>query len=176
MIGRFPILYIAEADAEDAVLSSGVLAHLVESLPDAIFTIVGSAASAPLFADTPRLTKLIVLEREGHFEWIALWNQVRATKWGLVVDMRGSTLSGKLKRHRRAVRGKDDPALHAVEAAACDDALQSVEFFVRRNIAALKVTHFQRMPCVPQCANSQFIEQGTQWTVLGTRRVVSSAT
>ena len=118
MIGRFPILYIAEADAEDAVLSSGVLAHLVESLPHATFTIVGSAASAPLFADTPRLTKLIVLEREGHFEWIALWNQVRGTKWGLVVDMRGSDLSGKLRRHKRAVRGKDAPRLHAVVAAA----------------------------------------------------------
>ena len=118
MIGRFPILYIAEADAEDAVLSSGVLAHLVDSLPQATFTIVGSAASAPLFADTPRLTKLIVLEREGHFEWIALWNQVRGTKWGLVVDMRGSDLSGKLRRERRAVRGKAQPGLHAVEAAA----------------------------------------------------------
>ena len=118
MIGRFPILYIAEADAEDAVLSSGVLAHLVESLPEASFTIVGSAASAPLFAETPRLAQLLVLEREGHFEWIALWNQVRATKWGLVVDMRGSTLSGKLRRHKRAVRGKDEPGVHAVEAAA----------------------------------------------------------
>ncbi|WP_395944717.1 glycosyltransferase family 9 protein [Brevundimonas sp.] len=118
MIGRFPILYIAEADAEDAVLSSGVLAHLVESLPNASFTVVGSAASAPLFADTPRLSNLIVLEREGHFEWIALWNQVRGTKWGLVVDMRGSTLSGRLRRERRAVRGADAPGLHAVEAAA----------------------------------------------------------
>ena len=118
MIGRFPILYIAEADAEDAVLSSGVLAHLVDSLPQATFTIVGSAASAPLFADTPRLSKLTVLEREGHFEWIALWNQVRGTKWGLVVDMRGSDLSGKLRRERRAVRGKAQPGQHAVEAAA----------------------------------------------------------
>jgi heptosyltransferase-3 len=118
MIGRFPILYIAEADAEDAVLSSGVLAHLVESLPNAVFTIVGSAASAPLFADTPRLERLLVLEREGHFDWIALWNQVRGTKWGLVVDMRGSTLSGRLRRHKRAVRGDDAPGLHAVEAAA----------------------------------------------------------
>ncbi|WP_288757272.1 glycosyltransferase family 9 protein [uncultured Brevundimonas sp.] len=118
MIGRFPILYIAEADAEDAVLSSGVLAHLVESLPQARFTVVGSAASAPLFADTPRLDQLMVLEREGHFEWLALWNQVRATKWGLVVDMRGSALSGKLRRQKRAVRGEDPPGLHAVEAAA----------------------------------------------------------
>ena len=118
MIGRFPILYIAEADAEQAVLSSGVLSHLVDSLPQARFTVVVSAASAPLFADTPRLDELLVLEREGHFEWLALWNQVRATKWGLVVDMRGSALSGKLRRQKRAVRGKDQPGLHAVEAAA----------------------------------------------------------
>mgnify|MGYP001405699265 CR=1 FL=1 len=118
MIGRFPILYIAESDAEDAVLSSGVLAHLVETLPQARFTVVGSAASAPLFADTPRLDQLLVLEREGHFEWLALWNQVRATKWGLVVDLRGSALSGKLRRQKRAVRGAAPPGLHAVEAAA----------------------------------------------------------
>lgn len=118
MIGRFPILYIAEADAEQAVLSSGVLRHLVDGLPQGRFTVVGSAASAPLFADTPRLDELLVLEREGHFEWLALWNQVRATKWGLVVDMRGSALSGKLRRQKRAVRGKDQPGLHAVEAAA----------------------------------------------------------
>ena len=111
MIGRFPILYIAEADAEQAVLSSGVLSHLVESLPNAAFTIVGSAASAPLFADTPRLAQLLVLEREGHFEWLALWNQVRATKWGLVVDMRGSALSGKLRRQKRAVAESDSPQL-----------------------------------------------------------------
>lgn len=118
MSGRFPILYIAEADAEDAVLSSGVLARLVETVPSASFTVVGSAASAPLFADTPRLDRLIVLEREGHFDWLALWNQVRGVRWGLVVDMRGSALSGKLRRQKRAVRGKDAPGLHAVEAAA----------------------------------------------------------
>lgn len=118
MRGTFPILYIAEADAEEAVLSSGVLAHLVEGVPNARFTLVGSPASAPLFADVPNLQQLIVLERESRFDWIALWNKVRETRWGLVVDMRGSTLSGKLKRHKRAVRGRDDPALHAVEAAA----------------------------------------------------------
>ena len=65
MIGRFPILYIAEADAEDAILSSGVLAHLVDSLPQAVFTIVGSAASAPLFADTGRFDCRIEPEQIG---------------------------------------------------------------------------------------------------------------
>lgn len=118
MSTRFPILYIAEADAEAAVLSSGVLAHLVEALPNADFTIVGSAASAPLFADTPRLTRLIVLDRTGRWDWIALWNQVRDIRWGLVVDMRGTQFSARLRRLKRAVRGPDLPGLHAVELAA----------------------------------------------------------
>jgi heptosyltransferase-3 len=118
MHGRFPILYIAEADAEDAVLSSGALAHLVEAIPQATFTVVGSAASAPLFADLPRLERLIVLDRDGRWDWIALWNQVRDTHWGLVVDMRGSTLSGKLRRQKRAVKGKVLPDVHLVEQAA----------------------------------------------------------
>ena len=118
MHGRFPILYIAEADAEEAVLSSGVLAQLVGAIPQATFTVVGSPASAPLFADLPRLQRLITLDRDGRWDWIALWNQVRETNWGLVVDMRGSTLSGKLRRQRRAVRGKALPGVHLVEQAA----------------------------------------------------------
>lgn len=118
MSARFPILYIAEADAEAAVLSSGVLSYLVDSLPEADFTIVGSAASAPLFADTPRLKRLIVLDRTGRWDWLGLWNQVRDTRWGLVVDMRGTKFSERLRRLKRAVRGPDQPGLHAVEAAA----------------------------------------------------------
>src|SRR5690606_584592 len=118
MPGRFPILDIAEADAEEAVLSSGALAQLVEAIPQATFTVVGSPASAPLFADLPRLQRLITLDRDGRWDWIALWNQVRETNWGLVVDMRGSTLSGKLRRQRRAVKGKPLPGVHLVEQAA----------------------------------------------------------
>lgn len=118
MSGRFPILYIAEADPEEAVLSSGVLAHLVETIAQANFTVVGSPASAPLFADTPRLNRLIVLEKEGALDWIGLWNQVRKTRWGLVVDMRGCGIAKKLTRQKRAERGATEPGKHAVEAAA----------------------------------------------------------
>lgn len=118
MSASFPILYIAEADAEAAVLSSGALAYLVESLPQATFTVVGSAASAPLFADTPRLERLIVMDGNGRFEWIALWNQVRQTRWGLVVDQRGTRFSERLRRQKRAVKGPPRPGTHAVEDAA----------------------------------------------------------
>lgn len=118
MLGRFPILYVAEADPELAVMSSGVLAYLVEAMPQATFVVVGSPASAPLFADTPRLTKLLVLDKESRLDWIGLWDKVRHTQWGLVVDMRGSSLANRLKRGKRAVRGKDEPGVHHVEAAA----------------------------------------------------------
>jgi heptosyltransferase III len=118
MAARFPILYIAEADASDAILSSGVLACLVEAMPHATFTVVGSPKSAPLFADTPRLDRLIVLERDSRLDWLGLWNKVRETRWGLVVDMRGTTLSSKLKRQKRAVRGAWEAGVHAVEQAA----------------------------------------------------------
>lgn len=115
----FPILYIAEADAEEAVMSSGVLAHLVQAIPQARFTVVGSRASAPLFAQMPRLDELIVLEAEGTLDWISLWNRLREPRWSLIVDMRGGSISARLRRVRRAVREPEvEPGLHAVEAAA----------------------------------------------------------
>jgi heptosyltransferase-3 len=136
MHGRFPILYIAEADAEEAVLSSGALAQLVDAIPQATFTVVGSPASAPLFADLPRLQRLITLDRDGRWDWIALWNQVRETNWGLVVDMRGSTLSGKLRRQRRAVKGKTVAGVHLVEQAARTlqmDEIPAPRLFIERD-------------------------------------------
>lgn len=117
----FPILYIAEADAEAAILSSGVLAYLAEGVPNAAVTVVGSRTSAPLFADLPNLDRLIVLEREGRLDWIGLWNQLRGTSWGLIVDQRGSQISGRLRRQKRAVRmapeAGDEPVHAVVEAA-----------------------------------------------------------
>lgn len=114
----FPVLYIAEADPAMAVMSSGVLDHLVEALPQARFTIVGSPDSVSLFAGVPRLDRTLILKGEGLAELTGLWNQVRGTHWGLVVDMRGTKLSGWLRRRKRAVRGDMPDGLHAVEAAA----------------------------------------------------------
>lgn len=118
MAGAFPILYVAEADPTEAVLSSGALAHLVEAVPGARVTLVGSPASAPLFADLPGLERLIVLEREGRLDWLKLWSQVRDRRWELVVDMRGTTLSARLKRRRRAVKAEPGPGQHLAEVAA----------------------------------------------------------
>ena len=126
MIGRFSILYIAEAEVEAAALSSGVLAYLVEQMPNSPITLVASPASAPLFADTPGLYRTHILDKTGHFDWLGLWNKLRHTRWGLIVDMQGTSLSGRLRRQKRAVRGAAQTDRHAVAEAAAVLQLEDV--------------------------------------------------
>lgn len=116
---RFPILFITASRIGDAVLSSGLLKTLVDEVPEARFTVVGSALTAPLFAATPRLDELIVMDKRpaaGH--WLSLWRRVRTRRWGLVVDMRGSAMARLLKPWRRAVRRRGESAEHKVVEAA----------------------------------------------------------
>lgn len=116
--GHFPILYIAEADPETAVLSSGAMAQVVEALPKSPVTVVASPDTAPLFQDTPRLQDLILLDGDGAQDWMGLWLKLRKTSWGLVIDMRGSRISDRLKRQKRAIKGRPEPGVHAAEWAA----------------------------------------------------------
>jgi len=100
----FPILFIAPSRIGDAVLASGLVKALVDNVPDAVFTFVGSELTAPLFAETPGAERVMVMEKRpfaGH--WLALWNEVRNRNWGLIVDLRGSGVSSLLRRSRRAV-------------------------------------------------------------------------
>ncbi len=118
----FPILFVTSGRIGDAVLSSGLLARLVEEAPQADFTIAGSPLVLPLFADTPRLAGLIPLEkRRNGLHWLHLWRRVRGRRWGLVLDMRGSGLARVLRARRRAVRRPQHPAqepMHKVLEAA----------------------------------------------------------
>lgn len=118
--GSFPILFISATRIGDAVLSSGLVRRLSEEIPNASFTIVAGPAAAGLFNDLPGLKEIIVFEkaRDGR-HWFRLWRQVRKTRWGLVVDMRGSALSGFLNRRRRAVFKRiPGPPVHKVVEAA----------------------------------------------------------
>jgi ADP-heptose:LPS heptosyltransferase len=112
---RFPILFITSSRIGDAVLSSGLLHRLAQEVPNARFTIVASALTAPLFRDTPELARLITLEKKPlALHWFDLWKQVQGRRWGVVVDMRGSGLSTFLRARRRAVRRAPPPGLDPV--------------------------------------------------------------
>ena len=100
----FPILFITSTRIGDAVLSSGLVKRLHDEIPRARFTIAAGPLAAPLFRDTPGLEALIPMEKQGGgMHWLQLWQRVRKTKWGLVVDIRGSGVSGLVSTKTRAV-------------------------------------------------------------------------
>ena len=115
------ILFVGNSRIGDAVLASGLLARLVETRPEALFTVAAGPLAAPLFAETPRLERLLVVRKQkGLGHWLALWNAVRGTRWELIVDLRGGVLSRLAPTRRRAVlRRPARPAIrHKVIEAA----------------------------------------------------------
>jgi ADP-heptose:LPS heptosyltransferase len=118
--GSFPILFITANRIGDAVLSSGLVKRLADEIPNARFTVVAGPAAAPLFAEIPTLDRLIVFAKaKDGSHWFDLWRQVRKTRWGLIVDLRGSGISRFLSTRRRAVYRKPaGPPTHKVLEAA----------------------------------------------------------
>lgn len=116
---RFPILFITATRIGDAVLSSGLIKRLADEIPEARFTIVAGPLAAPLFSQVPGLDRIIVLEKSrSGAHWVDLWRKVRRTRWGLVVDLRGSGLSRFLSTRRRAIHRKSPQPIHKVLEAA----------------------------------------------------------
>ena len=111
------ILFVTATRIGDAVLSSGLVAHMIERHPDARFTIACGGPAAPLFEAVPGLERLIVLEkRPFHAHWLALWLAAAATRWDLVVDLRGSALAWfLLAGERRRMKYRDDGQHRVVE-------------------------------------------------------------
>ncbi|HUB97149.1 MAG TPA: glycosyltransferase family 9 protein [Stellaceae bacterium] len=109
------ILFITATRIGDAVLSTGLLSHLIATHPGARFTIAAGPAAAPLFAAVPGLDQLIVVEKRRYaLHWLALYRHAALTRWDLVVDLRGSALSYLVLAKSRRVAAKGDYAEHRV--------------------------------------------------------------
>lgn len=100
------ILFVTSNRLGDAVLSTGLLDHLIRTYPDARFTVVCGPVAAGVFARMPQLQRIIAVEkRQMGAHWLSLWTAVATKWWGLVVDIRGSALSWLVPtRHRVVMR------------------------------------------------------------------------
>jgi ADP-heptose:LPS heptosyltransferase len=120
--GAFPgrgVLFITSNRIGDAVLSSGVLAHLRDAYPTAPITVACGALPAPLFADLPGLERLLVMVRGGRGRhWLDLWRACRGRRWAAVADLRGSLIAWMLRAERRLVCRADKRHEHRVEELA----------------------------------------------------------
>ena len=109
------ILFVTATRIGDAVLSTGLLSHLIERHPEARLTIAAGPVAAPLFEAVPGLERLaIVQKRPWALHWPLLYGRVATRRWDLVVDLRGSALAWLLRTRERRVMGKGQAAQHKV--------------------------------------------------------------
>ena len=109
------ILFVTATRIGDAVLSTGLLSHVIERYPAARLTIAAGPLAAPLFAAAPRLRRvLIVRKRRAGLHWLVLYAQTALRRWDLVVDLRGSALAWTLWAGERRVMAKGDAHEHRV--------------------------------------------------------------
>ncbi|HTW50445.1 MAG TPA: glycosyltransferase family 9 protein [Stellaceae bacterium] len=109
------ILFVTATRIGDAVLSTGLLAWLIERHPGARVTVAAGPVAAPLFAAVPGLERIIVMRKQPlSAHWLALWGAVAARRWDIVVDLRGSALAWMLRARRRRVMAKGDPRKHRI--------------------------------------------------------------
>lgn len=113
------ILFIGHTRLGDAVISSGLLGHLSEVHPGARITVVCGSVPAPLLALAPGVERVIAMDkRSWRAHWLALWPQVAAERWDLVVDLRRSLVPWLLRARRRAVLPRGGAPAHRVVSMA----------------------------------------------------------
>jgi ADP-heptose:LPS heptosyltransferase len=113
------ILFVTATRIGDTVLSTGLLAYLIERHPEARLTIAAGPVAAPLFEALPRLERVVVIEkRRWSLHWLSLYGAVAVRRWDLVVDLRGSALAWLLRAGDRKVMAKGDAREHRVRQLA----------------------------------------------------------
>jgi len=109
------ILFVTATRIGDAVLSTGLLSHLIERHPGARLTIAAGPAAAPLFEAVPRLERCIIVEKQRwSMHWLSLLARTFGRRWDLVVDLRGSALAWILRAGERRVMAKGNAWEHRV--------------------------------------------------------------
>jgi ADP-heptose:LPS heptosyltransferase len=98
------ILFITSTRIGDAILSSGLLAHLTVANPEARITVVCGPPAAPLFDFTPQVEQVIVLKKKKYsLHWLELWGQTSLRFWDIIVDLRSSAISWLVPTGKRYV-------------------------------------------------------------------------
>jgi heptosyltransferase-3 len=110
------ILFVTATRIGDAVLTTGLLSHLIERYSRVQLTIATGPAASPLFQAVPGLERLVVVEkRRWSSHWLPFYFTVVDRRWDLVVDLRGSALAWLLRASKRRVMAKGDAREHRVQ-------------------------------------------------------------
>lgn len=96
------ILFITCNPLGDAILTSGVLYHLIQTYPNSRITVAASSVALPLLTGAPQVVASIPIKKLKYStHWLKLWLKTVNTPWDLVVDLRGSIVSWLLWTKKR---------------------------------------------------------------------------
>jgi heptosyltransferase-3 len=113
------ILFITSTRVGDAILSTGLLDHLIRQQPSVRVTVACGGAAATLFREVPGLEKIIVLDKMVFsFHWLRLWALCIGKYWGAVIDLRNSPMYYVLASSKRWRIGSTGAKLHRVTQLA----------------------------------------------------------
>jgi ADP-heptose:LPS heptosyltransferase len=113
------VLFITATRIGDAVLSTGLLDHLIHQHPEARFTVACGPDAAPLFAEMPQLERLIPMPKERwSMHWVRLWWACIGTHWDLVIDLRKSVVAYILSSTQRHTLSNSREPVHRVRQIA----------------------------------------------------------
>ena len=114
------ILFITATRIGDAVLSTGLLNHLLRAHPHAKVVVACGPAAEGVFARMPNRAWTIPLaKRPFRLHWWKLWRQVANSRWDLVVDLRASGFAWAIRAKRRVVmRGGRKPGHRLAQLGA----------------------------------------------------------
>ncbi len=97
------VLFVSSNRIGDAVITCGVLDHVIRTHPGARITVACGPAAAGVFQRTPGLERVILVEKhKSDVHWLKLWWQVVRQRWDLVLDLKGSALGYLVWTRRRA--------------------------------------------------------------------------
>jgi heptosyltransferase-3 len=98
------ILFVTANRLGDAVLSTGLLDHLIRTYPSARITVACGPVAAGVFQRMPNLERIVVVAKLPFGRhWLRLWAVAVTHWWDLVVDIRSSALSFLVPARRRVV-------------------------------------------------------------------------
>ena len=122
-----PVLFITSTRLGDAVLSMGLIDHILKTLDNPRLTIVSGPLPSTLFEGVPNLDRHIALKKKPrHGHWVDLWKQAIGTKWHTVVDLRNSAVSRLIRAKHRCIFGPHiNTDAHKVEQNAAVMKLQT---------------------------------------------------
>lgn len=113
------ILFITSTRVGDAILSTGLLDHLIRENPGARITIACGPAAESLFDTVPGLERIIVLDKMVFsLHWLRLWALGIGRFWDIVVDLRKSPMYYLLAARKRVRLGRGKQGLHRVRQLA----------------------------------------------------------